>query len=121
MRFACFGYINEKKWEQLSEEEQMNVLDDYLKYYQQLREQGNFLGGDGLKSGSKGCLISLDKGKVQETPLPADKEQIGGYFILEAKDIHEAISLVSKHPGLKVGAFEVRPIDEELTEMVGAK
>ncbi len=121
MKFVCFGYLNEKEWEKLPEKEQAQILHGYLSFYQLLREKGHFLGGEGLKSADAGCLISLDGANIRQMPLSPDRSQIGGYFTLEAKNLQEAVSLISQHPGLKLGVFEIRPVDEELSRMVGAK
>lgn len=120
MRFVCFGHINEKAWEQLSEADQATILNDYFEYYKRLKETGHFLKGEGLKGVDYGCRIEIEDSTVKIKSLSANKEQIGGYFILEAIDFEEAKEIVSNHPGLKIGAFEVREVDEELSKLVGA-
>lgn len=121
MRFACFGYINETDWENLPEQEQHEILQDYFNYYQQLKTKNIFLGGIGLKSSKEACKLSLIDNTVKENDLTLDVEQLGGFFFLKADSLEEAKAIVSKHPGLKIGAFEIRIVDEEITEMVGAK
>ncbi len=120
MKFACFGYINETEWDKISQQDQQTILDGYFNFYQQLKSTDKFLGGTGLKSVKEACKLSLIDSKIREISLQVDKEQLGGFFIIEAKDLEEAKSIVSKHPGLKVGDFEIRTIDEDITEMVGA-
>lgn len=121
MRFVCIGYINELQWEKLSEQEQSQILEEYFNYYNDLKTNDKFLSGIGLKSVKEACKISLVDDVVKETTLQVDIDQIGGFFIIEADDLEEAKSIVSKHPGLKVGSFEIRTADEEITEIVGAK
>lgn len=119
-KFVCFGYIEESRWALKSEEEQANILQNYFSYYQKLVEQGNFINGEGLKTIEQGVRLNLDDGQVNVTKMKKTGEQIGGYFLIKARDMEHAISLLSKHPGLQVGPFEIRPVDEELTETVGA-
>lgn len=119
-KFACFGYINESKWALKSENEQTNILQDYFSYYQKLLEQGNFINGEGLTTVEEGVRLQLDNGQVNVTQMKNIGEQLGGYFLIKAQDMEHAISLLSNHPGLRVGPFEIRPVDEELTKTVGA-
>lgn len=120
MRFVCFGYINEKEWENLSEQLQEEILHEYFIFYQKLKEKNKFLRGTGLKSVKESCKLSLSKNSIIESNLKFDTEQLGGFFFLEATNLEEAKLIVSKHPGLKIGAFEIRIVDEEITSMVGA-
>lgn len=119
MRFACFGYLNETEWDKIPEQEQESILNDYFNFYQQLKSQKMLLGGTGLKSVGTACKLSLKDNKIVEINLRPDKEQLGGFIIIEAKDLDEAKTIISKHPGLKVGDFEIRTIDEEITKIVG--
>ncbi|RIH65265.1 hypothetical protein D1164_11825 [Mariniphaga sediminis] len=121
MRFVCFGYLNEKKWAQLPKAVQSEFLNDYFTYYSSLKKRGHFIQGEGLKGADSGCRIHLEDGIVKVEKLIDSKDQLGGYFILEATDIEEAKTIIAKHPGLKIGAFEIREADEEISRMVGAK
>jgi hypothetical protein len=119
MRFVCFGYINEHKWENLPNQEQNEVMQDYFNFYQRLKEENKLMGGIGLKSAKEACRLSLVEHKVDERKLKLDMEQLGGFFFLEADSLEEATTIIAKHPGLKVGAIEIRIVDEEITELVG--
>lgn len=119
-KFACFGYIDESKWALKSEDEQTDILQEYFSYYQKLVEQGNFINGEGLTSIEKGVRLHLDNGQINVTQMKNIGEQLGGYFLIKARDMEHAISLLSKHPGLRVGPFEIRSVDEQLTKAVGA-
>lgn len=121
MKFACFGYINEMDWNKLPENEQTEILKSYFKFYEQLKNENIFLGGTGLKGATEAAKISLKNGVLEYLSLQPDIEQIGGYFIIEANNIDEAKSIISKHPGLKVGSFEIRAVDDEITKLVGAE
>lgn len=109
-----------KKWALKSEDEQANILQDYFSYYQKLLEEGNYINGEGLTTVEEGVRLHLDKGQVNVMQMKNFGEQLGGYFLIKARDMEHAILLLSKHPGLRVGPFEIRPVDEELNKAVGA-
>jgi len=114
MKYICLGYFDEKKWEAMSESEQTAVLDECFAYDDVLRKNGHFVGGEALQSARNAATLRLKNGKVSTTdgPFAETKEQLGGILILEATDLNHAIRLLSKHPGLKVGPFEIRPVDD---------
>jgi uncharacterized protein YndB with AHSA1/START domain len=114
MKYICLGYFDEKKWEAMSESEQTAVLDECFAYDDVLRKNGHFVGGEALQSARNAATLRLKNGKVSITdgPFAETKEQLGGILILEATDLNHAIRLLSKHPGLKVGPFEIRPVDD---------
>ena len=119
MKYICLGYFDEKKWERLSEGERNAVMDECIAYDDQLRKNGHFIGGEVLQSARNATTLRYRNGKVSFTdgPYAETKEQLGGILVLEAKDLKHALQLMSKHPGVKAGPFEIRPA-EDLTEMV---
>ena len=114
MKYICLGYFDEKKWEAMSESEQTAVLDECFAYDDVLRKNGHFVGGEALQSARNAATLRLKNGKVSVTdgPFAETKEQLGGILILEATDLNHAIRLLSKHPGLKIGPFEIRPVED---------
>jgi hypothetical protein len=119
MKYICLGYFDEKKWVAMSESEQTTVLDECFAYDDALRKNGHFVGGEALQSARNAATLQLKNGKVSVTdgPYAETKEQLGGILILEATDLNHAIRLISKHPGLKIGPFEIRP-GEDISAMV---
>jgi len=111
MKYVCIGYYDEKKWEAKSESERNDLMDECFGYDDVLRKSGHFAGGEGLESARKAVTLRWTNGKVTVTdgPYAETKEQVGGILLLEAKDFQQAIELMSKHPGVKVGPFEIRP------------
>lgn len=93
----------------------------YFSFYQQLKAKNNFWAVQDLKVRKKLVNYFLSDNAVKETNLKLDVEQLGGFSFLEADNLEEAKTIVAKHPGLKIGAFEIKVVDEEITEMVGAK
>ena len=118
MKYICFGYYNEEIWEQMSQSEQQSFMDNCFAYDDVLRKNGQ-IGGEALQSVRNAKTLRLQNGKVTITdgPFAETKEQIGGFLSFEAKDMDEAVRLISKHPGLKAGPFEIRAVDD-MTEVV---
>ena len=119
MKYICLGYIEEKKWETMSDSERNAMLDDCFAYDDVLRENGHFAGAEALQSPRNATTLRWQNGKVSITdgPYAETKEQLGGILMLEAADLNHAIQLMSKHPGVKAGPFEIRPA-ADLTEMI---
>ncbi len=121
MKYVCLGYMEPKKWETKSESERNAFIDECFAYDDVLRKTGHFVGGEALQSPQNATTLRFQNGKVSVTdgPYAETKEQLGGILILEAKDLNHAIQLMSKHPGVRGGSFEIRPVDD-LTEMIRA-
>ena len=119
MKYICLGYLDENKWETMSESERTALMDECFAYDDVLRKNGHFVGGEGLQSAQNTTTLRWKNGKVLITdgPFAETKEQLGGILVLEARDLNEAIQLMSKHPGVKVGPFEIRAA-EDLSEMI---
>jgi hypothetical protein len=114
-----FVYIEEKTWEAMSDSQRNAMIDECFAYDDVLRKNGHFIAGEALQSAGKAATLRWNKGRVSITdgPYAETKEQLGGILILEANDIEHAIQLMSKHPGVKAGPFEIRPADD-LTDMI---
>ena len=119
MKYICLGYIEEKKWETMSESERNAMMDECFAYDDVLRKHGHFAGGEALQSPQNAITLRWQNGKVSITdgPYAETKEQLGGILVLEATDLNHGIQLMSKHPGVKAGPFEIRPA-ADLTEMI---
>jgi hypothetical protein len=119
VKFICLGYAEANKFETLSENQRDAMLDECIAYDDVLRENGHFTGGEALQPSHTAKTLHWQNGKVLVTdgPYAETKEQLGGILILEARDLNHAIELISKHPGVKFGPFEIRPA-ADLTEMI---
>jgi hypothetical protein len=119
MKYICLGYIEPNKFENLSESDRNAMVDECFTYDDELRKNGHFAGGEALQAPQTATTLRWKNGKVCITdgPYAETKEQIGGILILEARDLNEAIYLMSKHPGVKAGPFEIRPA-ADLTGMI---
>ena len=119
MKYICLAYADPYKWEAMSESERNAFVGECFTYDDVLRKNGHFAGGDALQGPESAVTLRFDGGKVSVTdgPYAETKEQLGGILILEAKDLNHAIQLMSKHPGVKAGPFEIRPA-ADLTDMI---
>jgi len=111
MKYICMGYMAESSWAAMTEDERNSFMDECFAYDDVLRAGGHFVGGEALASASDAATLRWEHGKVVITdgPYAETKEQLGGILILEARDLNHAIQLMSKHPGVKAGPFEIRP------------
>ena len=119
MKYICLGYMEANKFETMSESERNGFVDACLAYDDVLRKNGHFVGGEALQSGQNAVTLRHQNGKVTVTdgPYAETKELLGGILILEADDLNHAIRLMSKHPGVRGGPFEIRPA-ADLSEMI---
>lgn len=119
MKYVCLGYIQPGKLESMSESERNALVDACFVYDDVLRKNGHFIGGEGLQPAGNAATLRFRDGKVtvSDGPYAETKEQIGGILILEASDLNHAIQLMSKHPGVRAGPFEIRPA-ADLTGMI---
>jgi len=114
MKYACFGYVDEDKLGTIPEGEMNAIMDECFAYDDELRRGGHFAGGEGLQASRNTTTLRHRNGKVTVTdgPFIETKEQVGGILFLEARDLNEAIQLLSNHPGAKFGPWEIGPIED---------
>lgn len=119
MLFCCLGYHNESKSQSMPPEAMNNMVDECFTYDEQLQADGTWAGGNALYPSSMAKTVRWSEGSavVIDGPYAETKEQIGGILMLEARDLEHAVEIMSKHPGIKQGPFEIRPI-ADLTGMV---
>jgi len=119
MKYICLGYIEPGKFQGMTEEAQHAMLDACFEYDDHLRANGHFAAGEALQPPENALTLYWKNGKVATTdgPYAETKEQLGGILVLEARDLNHAIQLISRHPGLKFGPWEIRPA-ADLNEMM---
>jgi hypothetical protein len=123
MRFVCLGYFDEKQFASLAPEEQQSFMNRCLDYDDELRRGGHFLGGEALQGKDAAITLRLQQGQVVATdgPYAETKEILGGILLLEARDLNHAVALMSRHPGLGAGPFEIRAANESINQLVAAR
>jgi len=114
MKFYCLGYYDEKKWEAMSEGERNAFIDECFAYDDMLRQNGHFAGGDGLHGPQDTRTVIWKNGKAVTSTGPYAKttKQLGGILVLEARDLDHAVELISNHPGVRNGPFEIRQVED---------
>ena len=114
MRYLCLIYMDEKAHAGMSEQEMGAMMEAYGKYTEELEKSGAMLGGEALQPTETATTVQVRDRKTLTTdgPFAETKEQLGGFYMIEAKDLDEAISWASKIPGAADGSIEVRPIME---------
>jgi hypothetical protein len=119
VKYICFGYYDKGKFDGMTESERNAMFDTCFEYDDHLRANGHFAAGEALQPPETAVTLYWRNGKVVTTdgPYAETKEQIGGILTLEARDLNHAIQLISQHPGVKNGPFEIRPA-ADLSEMM---
>lgn len=122
MKFLCLSYVDEQKFEVMSGRERTTFTEECFAYDDILRKNGHFVRLEALQDARNAATLRLRNGKVSTTdgPFAETKEQIAGILLLDASDLNHAVELMSKHPGIRVSTFEIRPIDEESTAKVNS-
>jgi hypothetical protein len=112
MQYLLLIYANENQLEGRSEAEQKKIFGEYMELANSLRANGQYVGGNRLDLTSKATTVRVREGKklVTDGPFAETKEQLGGYFLVEANDLDEAIRVAGKIPAARWGSIEVRPI-----------
>lgn len=121
MKYVCFGYLDTEKWGGATEA-QMNVMvDKCFAYDETLQKNKNWVYGEGLQGPEATVNLQFKNGKVTVTdgPYAETKELLGGLLIIEARDLNHAVQLISNHPGVEMGRWEIRPA-QDLTPMIEA-
>ena len=115
MRFILLIYANEADWETKSPAEKEAVMRDHATLDADLQKAGKYGACDALQSTRTATSVRIRNGKtlVTDGPFAETKEQLGGYFLIEAKDRAEAIEIASRIPSAKWGSIEVRPVWSE--------
>lgn len=114
MKFLCL-ICAEKVMEQMPEADAERHYEEYAEFTRDIRGSGHFVGVNRLLPPAAAVTVRVRHGKVSTTdgPYTETKEQLGGYYVIEARDLNEAIRVASRIPGARLGCVEVRPIAED--------
>jgi len=114
MRYLLTICEDEKRYESLSPEQSSAIMEEYNTFGQEMGSRGVLQGGARLRPTSDATTVRVNDGDVltSDGPFAETKEQIGGYYVVDCKDLDEAIEVASKIPAARSGAIEVRPIWE---------
>ena len=114
MRYLCLIYDEEQKLGAMSKGESDAFMGEYFAFTEDIKKSGHYLGGNALQPVNTGTSVRVRSGKMSTTdgPFAETKEQLGGYYLIEAKDLNDALQVASRIPSAKLGTVEVRPIQE---------
>lgn len=114
MKYLCLIYSDESAWHTMPKAEAEAMMQEYGAFTESIKKGGQYLGGNRLMPVSSATTIRTRNGKMSTTdgPFAETKEKLGGYYLIEAKDLNDAIQIGSRIPGARVGSIEVRPIAE---------
>ena len=113
MRYLCLIYSDEKQWETMSEADMQAVMGEYFAFTDAIKKSGHYVAGDALKPTQTATSVRVRNGKLSTTdgPFAETKEQLGGYYLIEARDLNDAIQVASRIPSARMGTIEVRPVE----------
>lgn len=114
MKYLCL-ICAEKVMEQMPAAEAERHFEDYREFTAAIRNSGHYLGCNRLLPPAAATTIRVRDGKVSATdgPYAETKEQLGGYYLIEARDLSEAIEVAARIPGARIGCVEIRPVAED--------
>jgi hypothetical protein len=112
MQYLLLIYDSEADWEKMGPADQAKMYQEYGKFTNEIKETGNHLAGHQLKPVSTATTVRVRNGKRVATdgPFAETKEQLGGFYMIEARDLDEAIAIAARIPSARAGSIEVRPI-----------
>ena len=114
MKFLFLIFHEEKTLDELPGKVMQTLVDAALDYTEEIRESGHYIASNALQRGRTARTIRVrgSKTTVTDGPFAETKEQIGGFFLVEAKDMDEACALAARFPPARIGTIEVRPVQE---------
>jgi hypothetical protein len=121
MKYLCMIFFDEKKLDALPKQEYEALVNESLAYDDVLRSSGHLLANQALQSVHATTTIRPRGGKmaISDGPFAETKEQIGGFILIAARDLDEAIKLASGIPSVRLGGVEIRPIKELTNSSAG--
>lgn len=114
MKYLCLIYDEEKKMAAMSKAEGDAFMGEYFAFTEGIKKSGHHLGGEALQPVQTATTVRVRSGKMSTTdgPFAETKEQLGGFYFIEARDLNDAIQVASRIPSARTGSVEVRPIIE---------
>jgi hypothetical protein len=112
MKYLCLIYENEKNFEKLPPADSEAIMNEYFAFTEDIRKNGKLVAAEALQPTPTATTVRVRNGKVSTTdgPFVETKEQLGGFYLIEAKDLNDAIQVAARIPSARFGAIEVRPV-----------
>jgi hypothetical protein len=114
MKYLCLIYSDESQWPKLPQAQTDVMLKEYGEFGESIKASGHYVAGHRLQPTAAATTVRVRDGRLSTTdgPFAETKEQLGGFYMIEAKDLNDAIQVASRIPGAKHGSIEVRPLWE---------
>ncbi|MFN8583186.1 MAG: YciI family protein [Gemmatimonadaceae bacterium] len=112
MRYVCLIYDEEKKMGTMSKSDADTFMAEYFQFTEDIKRGGQYVAGEALQPIQTATSVRLRGGKLSTTdgPFAETKEQLGGFYLIEARDLNEALQIASRIPSARTGTIEVRPV-----------
>ena len=112
MKYLCLIYEAETRFETMPKPELDAIMKDYRAFTEDIKKSGHYIGGFQLQPTHTATTVRIRNGKMSTTdgPFAETKEQLGGYYLIEANDLNDAIKIASRIPSARMGSIEVRPV-----------
>jgi hypothetical protein len=122
MKYLCLIYDEERTFAAMSKTEIDALMKEYRAFSDGIRQSGHYIAGHQLAPVRSASTVRVRNGKMSATdgPFAETKEQLGGYYLIEAADLNEALQIASRIPSARIGSIEVRPLHESHQQEVGA-
>jgi hypothetical protein len=114
MKYLCLVYVEEKVLNAMPQNERLTISDESMAYCGELQKNGQLIGASPLHPVVTATTVRVRGGKVSTTdgPFAETKEQLGGYLLIDVRDLNDAVRIASKFPAAQYGSIEVRPLKE---------
>ena len=112
MQYMLLIYDAEKVWDTMPEAERNKLFGEYMTFTSDIKKSGHFVAGDALQPIRTATTVRVREGKTASTdgPFAETREQLGGYYLIEAKDLDEATKIAARIPSARLGSIEIRPV-----------
>jgi hypothetical protein len=113
MKYLCLIYDEEAKLATMSKADSDAFMGEYFAFTEDIKKSGHYLAGEALKPVNTATTVRMRSGKMSTTdgPFAETKEQLGGFYMIEARDLNDALQVASRIPSAKLGSVEVRPVE----------
>ncbi len=112
MKYLCLIYHEEKSMSAMSQSDSAAFMGEHHAFTEGIRKSGHYVAGEALQPVQTATTVRIRNGKVSTTdgPFAETKEQLGGFYLIEARDLNDALQVASKIPSARLGSIEVRPV-----------
>jgi len=114
MRYILLIYDRESDWDAMSQDERHAMYEEYLRFTREIRQSWNFVAGEPFQPTRTAVTVRVRDGKTttEKGPTTSTEEQLGGFYLIDAESLDEALAIAARVPSSRIGSVEVRPIQE---------